>query len=162
MITLNAVTLRRGPRALLEDVSFTLHAGWHVGVIGRNGTGKSSLFSAILGELDSDKGEIGVLTRNHYTEADWDRNNEWLVKDVSAELAGAATKTYTQKVDRAKFFKGRYKLDVEIPVETISVPYIPLASIADIYNWDRPGALAGGMPVGATSTAAASNAAILQ
>ena len=60
MITLNAVTLRRGPRALLEDVSFTLHAGWHVGVIGRNGTGKSSLFSAILGELDSDKGDIGV------------------------------------------------------------------------------------------------------
>lgn len=37
-----------------------------------------------------------------------------------------------------------------------------LATIADIYNWDRPGALAGGMPVGATSTAAASNAAILQ
>ncbi|MGH8528838.1 MAG: ATP-binding cassette domain-containing protein [Nevskiales bacterium] len=60
MITLNAVTLRRGPRALLEDVSFTLHGGWHVGVIGRNGTGKSSLFSALLGELDSDKGDIGV------------------------------------------------------------------------------------------------------
>ena len=37
-----------------------------------------------------------------------------------------------------------------------------LASIADIYNWDRPGALAGGMPVGTAPTAAASNAAILQ
>jgi len=60
MITLNNVTLRRGPRALLEEASFTLYGGWHVGVIGRNGTGKSSLFAALLGELQSDKGDIGV------------------------------------------------------------------------------------------------------
>lgn len=96
-------------------------------------------FYAMLQRIRYNKGEIGVLTRNHYTEADWDKNNEWLVKDVSAELAGAATKTYTQKVDRAKFFKGRYKLDVEIPVETIEVPYIPLASIADIEGGLRDG-----------------------
>ncbi|MGH8458150.1 MAG: ATP-binding cassette domain-containing protein, partial [Nevskiales bacterium] len=51
MISLSSVTLRRGPRALLEDASFTIYGGWHVGVIGRNGTGKSSLFAALLGEL---------------------------------------------------------------------------------------------------------------
>jgi ATP-binding cassette subfamily F protein 3 len=60
MISLNNVTLRRGPRALLEEASFTIYAGWHVGVIGRNGTGKSSLFAALLGELGTDKGDISV------------------------------------------------------------------------------------------------------
>ncbi|MFA5941448.1 MAG: ATP-binding cassette domain-containing protein [Sinimarinibacterium sp.] len=60
MISLNRVTLRRGARTLLEDASFTLYAGWHVGVIGRNGTGKSSLFAALLGDLHADRGDISV------------------------------------------------------------------------------------------------------
>jgi ATP-binding cassette, subfamily F, member 3 len=60
MINLTQVTLRRGPRSLLEDASLTIYSGWHVGVIGRNGTGKSSLFAAILGELGTDRGEISV------------------------------------------------------------------------------------------------------
>ncbi|MDR3418772.1 MAG: ATP-binding cassette domain-containing protein [Nevskia sp.] len=60
MITLSQATLRRGARALLEDASFTIHAGWHVGVVGRNGTGKSTLFAAVLGEIHPDRGEIGV------------------------------------------------------------------------------------------------------
>jgi ATP-binding cassette subfamily F protein 3 len=60
MISASNLTLRRGPRALIEDTSFTLHAGWHVGVVGRNGTGKSTLFAAILGELAPDRGDLGV------------------------------------------------------------------------------------------------------
>jgi ATP-binding cassette, subfamily F, member 3 len=60
MIQLSRATLRRGARALLEDTSFTLYAGWRVGVVGRNGTGKSTLFAALLGELAPDRGEISV------------------------------------------------------------------------------------------------------
>ncbi len=60
MISLTRATLRRGARTLLEDTSFTLYAGWHVGVVGRNGTGKSSLFSAFLGGLAPDQGDISV------------------------------------------------------------------------------------------------------
>jgi ATP-binding cassette subfamily F protein 3 len=61
MISLNALTLRRGSRALLEDATLTMHAGWHVGIVGRNGTGKSTLFAAILGHLAADKGNLSVL-----------------------------------------------------------------------------------------------------
>src|SRR5882757_733593 len=61
MISLTALTLRRGSRTLLEDATLTLHAGWHVGLVGRNGTGKSTLFAAILGQLGADKGNISVL-----------------------------------------------------------------------------------------------------
>src|SRR5581483_9098747 len=60
MITLTQATLRRGARTLLENASFTLHAGWHTGVVGRNGTGKSTLFAALLGQLAADKGDISV------------------------------------------------------------------------------------------------------
>jgi ATP-binding cassette subfamily F protein 3 len=60
MISLSRATLRRGTRTLLENTSFTLFAGWRVGVVGRNGTGKSSLFAALQGELAPDVGEVNV------------------------------------------------------------------------------------------------------
>ncbi len=58
MIAFRGLALRRGERLLLSNVDVVLHAGWRVGVIGRNGCGKSSLFAAILGELESDSGSI--------------------------------------------------------------------------------------------------------
>jgi ATP-binding cassette subfamily F protein 3 len=58
MIRLSDFALRRGGRLLLSDVNLTLHPGWRVGVIGRNGCGKSSLFAAMLGQIDGDAGSI--------------------------------------------------------------------------------------------------------
>ncbi|HAI58403.1 MAG TPA: ABC transporter ATP-binding protein [Xanthomonadaceae bacterium] len=55
--------MRRGPRLLFSDVDLTLHAGWRVGVIGRNGCGKSSLFAAVRGEIEPDKGDIDRPTK---------------------------------------------------------------------------------------------------
>src|SRR5699024_4116827 len=58
MLNLNQVTLRRGPRKLLSGVNVTIHAGQRVGIVGRNGTGKSSLFALLLGELGPDAGDV--------------------------------------------------------------------------------------------------------
>jgi ATP-binding cassette, subfamily F, member 3 len=58
VIALRDLALRRGGRLLLSGLDLTLHAGWKVGVVGRNGCGKSSLLAAIRGELDSDHGSI--------------------------------------------------------------------------------------------------------
>ncbi len=58
MLSLEHINLRRGPDLLLEDASFVLHKGWRVGLVGRNGTGKSSLFKLIMGELESDGGNL--------------------------------------------------------------------------------------------------------
>ena len=60
MISLRSFALRRGERLLLSNVDLTLHAGYRVGVVGRNGTGKSSLFAAIQGELEADKGDLDL------------------------------------------------------------------------------------------------------
>jgi len=63
MISLRNFALRRGERLLLSNVDLTLHAGYRVGVVGRNGTGKSSLFAAVRGELEADKGDVELPGR---------------------------------------------------------------------------------------------------
>ena len=60
MISFRNFALRRGERLLLSDVDLTLHAGWRVGVIGRNGAGKTSLFAALMGEVEPDKGDLDI------------------------------------------------------------------------------------------------------
>ncbi len=63
MISFKNFALRRGERLLLSQVDVTLHAGWRVGVIGRNGCGKSSLFAAIMGEVEADLGNLDLPGR---------------------------------------------------------------------------------------------------
>ncbi|MFA7443282.1 MAG: ABC-F family ATP-binding cassette domain-containing protein [Lysobacteraceae bacterium] len=60
MISFRNFALRRGPRLLLSGVDLALHAGWRVGVVGRNGAGKSSLFAALMGEVEADAGELDL------------------------------------------------------------------------------------------------------
>ena len=60
MIAFRNFALRRGERLLLSQVDLSLHAGWRIGVIGRNGCGKSSLFAAVMGEVEADQGDIDL------------------------------------------------------------------------------------------------------
>ena len=60
MITLRNITLRRGTKVVLDGASATLHPGEKVGLIGRNGAGKSSLFSLIAGRLQLDAGDLEI------------------------------------------------------------------------------------------------------
>ncbi len=60
MLNFSDLALRRGPRLLFEHASFTIHAGNKVGLTGANGTGKSSLFALIRGELHADAGELSL------------------------------------------------------------------------------------------------------
>ena len=58
MLSFNNLSLRRGTNLLFEDVSFTVHRDNKVGLVGANGTGKTSLFKMIQGEIDSDEGDF--------------------------------------------------------------------------------------------------------
>ena len=60
MIVLLDITLRRGSQKLLSDVSISIHSGYKVGLTGANGTGKSSLFAMLRGELGQDEGELSI------------------------------------------------------------------------------------------------------
>jgi ATP-binding cassette subfamily F protein 3 len=58
MIQLKNLTLRRGVKVVLRDASVTLNPGEKVGLVGRNGAGKSSLFSLIANRLQADAGDL--------------------------------------------------------------------------------------------------------
>ena len=60
MLKFSAVSLRRGTRELLHDVSCIIHRGQNVGLTGANGVGKSSLFALVRGELHADSGEVSL------------------------------------------------------------------------------------------------------
>ena len=60
MIVLKNVSLLRGSKPVLQQASATLHPGEKVGLIGRNGAGKSSLFSLIAGRLQLDGGDLDI------------------------------------------------------------------------------------------------------
>ncbi|HYD75513.1 ABC-F family ATP-binding cassette domain-containing protein [Ramlibacter sp.] len=60
MITLRNLTLRRGAKVLLDQVSVTLNPGEKIALVGRNGAGKSSLFALFTGTLHEDAGEFSL------------------------------------------------------------------------------------------------------
>ena len=60
MIAFRHFALRRGSRLLLSDIDLVIQSGWRLGVVGRNGCGKSSLFAALQGHLESDSGELDM------------------------------------------------------------------------------------------------------
>ncbi len=60
MLQINNLTFRIGGRLLLEGASASLPDGHKVGLVGRNGTGKSTLLKLILGDLISESGSASV------------------------------------------------------------------------------------------------------
>jgi hypothetical protein len=86
-------------------------------------------FMMMLQRIRYRDGHIGVATRNHYTEADWNISNNWLVEDITKELAGDTAKPFSEKIDRSKFLKNRYGLTVSIPVENHEDEYLPFERI---------------------------------
>ena len=63
MIRLSQLTLIRGTKVLLEAADVALNPGDKIGLIGANGTGKSSLFALLRGELHADQGEFDYPAR---------------------------------------------------------------------------------------------------
>jgi len=58
MIQMKNLTLRRGVKVVLQGATVTLNPGEKVGLVGRNGAGKSSLFSLIANRLQADAGDL--------------------------------------------------------------------------------------------------------
>ncbi len=58
MLELKQATLRRGTRCLFQSADVRLFPGWHVGLCGANGAGKSSLMAVLLGSHQLDHGDV--------------------------------------------------------------------------------------------------------
>ena len=60
MIRFQQLSLRRGTKVLLDAASLTLNPGEKIALIGANGSGKSSLFALLRGELHADGGDVDI------------------------------------------------------------------------------------------------------
>jgi ATP-binding cassette subfamily F protein 3 len=78
MLRISDLTLARGTKRLFDGANLTLHPGHKAGLIGANGSGKSSLFAAIRGELSWDAGEIALPPK-------------WTLAHVAQETPAVAT-----------------------------------------------------------------------
>ncbi|MBL4607368.1 MAG: ATP-binding cassette domain-containing protein, partial [Pseudomonadales bacterium] len=78
MIQLQSATLQRGSKTLFKNADIALHHGWHVGIIGQNGSGKSSLFELFRGNFSVESGECYLP-------------KDWRIAHMSQELSAQET-----------------------------------------------------------------------
>lgn len=90
-------------------------------------------FFANLQRLRYKDGKPGMTTRNHFTEADWDKNNTWLLEDATETLGSTTTTQYTEKIDRAAFFRN-FGIGQDIPVEMLEDTYIPAEAVPSVLD----------------------------
>lgn len=88
-------------------------------------------FFWVLQRIRYNEGVIGAATRNHYTEADWNIANRWLVTDVTRTL-GAPVQAYQQRIDRRAFLNKQFKIERDIPVQEWDDAYIAKQDVAAI------------------------------
>ena len=61
MLSINSLTFRMAGRLLLEDASLSVPSGTKIGLVGKNGTGKTTLFKIITGDLAPESGSISLV-----------------------------------------------------------------------------------------------------
>lgn len=95
-------------------------------------------FFSMLQRIRYKDGVIGLLTRNHYTEADWTVNNSWLIKNITDSLPDVKSIQVTSKIDRAKFFS-KWNIGQDIPVEELKWSYIPASEVPKALKYLKTG-----------------------
>jgi ATP-binding cassette subfamily F protein uup len=113
------LSLAFGERKLFEGATFTISPGERLGIIGRNGTGKSSLLKILTGVLSSSTGEIHRQSRLQIGILDQNRSGLKLDDTVYESVGGADfVDVHGQRVHvagfLAKFLFGRTMLDQKV------------------------------------------------
>ncbi len=121
LVNLESVSHAFGTRVLLDGVSLGIGAGEVIGVVGRNGDGKTTLLRILTGDLVPDSGRVtisnsasvGVLSQHQAGSP-----GETIRQVV---LDGAADHTYAARADRREIVEALLAgVDLERPIETLS------------------------------------------
>ena len=112
IVELHKVRRGFGERQLFEGLTHHFKRGERIGLVGRNGTGKSSLLRLILGLDEPDGGKVVVgetVVFGHYTQEGGHFNQDWKVIDAVRDIAdwiplkGGAKLTAAQLLERFLF-----------------------------------------------------------
>jgi len=111
VIFVEQVSKQFGPKALFEDVSFHLRPGEKVGLVGENGTGKSTFFKVITGKTMPDKGKVTLRKglRLGLLEQEMEGGNETVLERVVlGDPHFSKIKTEMESLESGQAFYGRY------------------------------------------------------
>ncbi|MCB9867694.1 MAG: DUF1460 domain-containing protein [Phycisphaerales bacterium] len=89
-------------------------------------------FMRTLQRIRYKHGTIGMLTRNHYGIADWDRNNAFLFEDITAAVGGGDVAVPLKQVCRRARFFAKFGIGQDIPDEPVHDWYIPKERIPEV------------------------------
>ena len=89
MLDISGLSVRRGNTVILDRVSWRVESGQHWVILGANGSGKTSLLSALSGYLTPSAGAFSVLGRG-YGQADWRELGSIAVALPGSTKAGVA------------------------------------------------------------------------
>lgn len=98
-----------------------------------------SFFESLM-RLRYKDAEIGMVTRNHESVADWNVNNAWLFREVTDEIGGAELKPFKMTWKPAKFF-AKYGIGQDLADVRISQSYIPTEAVLRVSGGLRAGDL---------------------
>jgi len=98
LVTLANLRFGHGTRLLLDGVSGSIHEGERIGLVGRNGCGKSTLFKLIAGALKPDDGEVQIArtVRIGYLEQDPRLPQDKTLRGAAAEAFAAIEQLKTE------------------------------------------------------------------
>ena len=133
MLRIINLTYRIEGRPLFEQATANIPTGHKVGLVGRNGTGKSTLFRLLTGETDVDGGEI-TMPRN------------WRIAGVAQEAPGGPTSLLDTVLEAdterasliadARFGTAKYTKDNVRRIEVWVLPRVGAMRIDDISDAD--------------------------
>ncbi|MBD3290343.1 DUF1460 domain-containing protein [candidate division KSB1 bacterium] len=95
-------------------------------------------FFGMLQRIRYKNGIISLVTRNHYTELDWNRNNSWLLEDITEQIGGDYSVTVNSFYDKSNFFK-KWGLGRQLPKDTLEWAYIPHQHVEKVIGELKPG-----------------------
>lgn len=131
MLHINDLTFRIGDRVLFDHTGVVIPSGSKVGLVGRNGTGKTTLFRIISGELSSESGSIhhpkGVRIGSVAQEAPG--GPESLLETVLA-----ADKERTHLLKEAETAEGLYRAEIETRLNDIQAYSAPARAATVLYG----------------------------
>ncbi|MDH5190851.1 MAG: ATP-binding cassette domain-containing protein [Gammaproteobacteria bacterium] len=121
LLTLTDICLAYGHHPLLDKVNFQIDAGERVCLVGRNGTGKSTLFRVITKDAEPDEGEI------------W-RKDGLRISHLLQEVPADNTHTIFEVVAHGLGEMGDLLTDYHNAVHHVGANEVPLSALADLQH----------------------------
>jgi ABC transport system ATP-binding/permease protein len=108
VLELEAVSKKYGDTVILNDFTYSFKKGEKIGIIGKNGVGKSTFLKIITGEEEPDEGDLKTgqtIEYGHYRQQGIEVDEQMRVIDVIKEVASVITLSDGKQISASQFLE---------------------------------------------------------